>query len=168
MRPGQAERRSHDYVRHGTTTLFAALDTATGTVIGRCFPRHRSVEFRRFLDTVEARVPPDVDVHLVLDNYGTHKTALVQDWLLKRPRFQLHFTPTSASWINLVERVFSDLTTKQLQRGSHGSTRSLERAINEYLDVINENPRPFIWTKTADEILESVKRFCLRTLETGD
>lgn len=163
MRPGQAERYTHDYSRHGTTTLFAALDVATGTVIGECYPRHRSVEFRRFLDKIEKSVPPDLDVHLILDNYGTHKTALIHEWLLKRPRFHLHFTPTSASWLNLVERLFSDLTTKQIKRGSHRSTRALIAAIEEYLEVKNENPRPFIWTKTADEILDSVKRFCLRT-----
>jgi transposase len=166
MRPGQAERRTHDYSRHGTTSLFAALDVVTGTVIGECHRRHRSIEFRRFLDRIDSEVPEHLDVHMILDNYGTHKTSLIQTWLLKRPRFQLHFTPTSASWMNLVERVFSDLTTKQLRRGAHKSTASLEKAIYEYIDARNEKPRPFVWTKSADDILESVRRFCLRTSET--
>jgi transposase len=167
MRPGQAERHTHDYQRYGTTSLFAALVTATGEVIGECHRRHRSVECRSFLDKIEAAMPDDVDVHIVLDNYATHKTAMIHAWLLKRPRFHLHFTPTSASWVNLVERVFSDLSTQQLRRGSHRSTRALEKAIREFLDQRNENPRPFIWTKSADDILESVQRFCLRTSGTG-
>ena len=167
MRPGQAERRTHDYVRHGTTSLFAALDTKTGKVIGQCHRRHRSVEFRKFLDTVEASVPADLDVHLVVDNYGTHKTPLIHKWLAKRPRFHVHFTPTSASWLNLVERWFALLTEKQLRRGAHQSTRELETAIYHYLDITNTRPKPFVWTKTADAILESVARFCKRTLETA-
>ena len=167
MRPGQAERRTHDYVRHGTTSLFAALDTRTGKVIGRCHKRHRSVEFRKFLDTIEASVPNDLDVHLILDNYGTHKTALIRRWFAKRPRFQVHFTPTSASWLNLVERWFALLTEKQLRRGAHQSSRELEAAIYHYLEVTNENPKPFVWTKTSDQILANVARFCCRTLETG-
>jgi transposase len=167
MRPGQAERRSHDYQRHGTTSLFAALDVKTGVVIGECHRRHRSVEFRKFLDTIEENVPPALDVHLVLDNYGTHKTAAIRNWLLKRPRFHVHFTPTSASWINLVERWFATLTEKQIRRGVHRSARELETAIKNYLAVCNESPKPFVWTKTADEILASVARFCQRTSETG-
>lgn len=135
MRPGQVERRTHDYVRHGTTSLFAALDAQTGTVIGQCHQRHRSIEFRKFLDTVEARVPAELDVHLILDNYGTHKTALIQRWLAKRPRFHVHFTPTSASWLNLVERWFGLLTEKQIRRGAHTSTRDLEATIYRYLEV---------------------------------
>lgn len=164
MRPGQVERRAHDYVRHGTTSLFAALDVKAGTVIGECHRRHRSVEFRKFLDNIDASVPHDLDVHLILDNYGTHKTALIQRWLVKRPRFYLHFTPTGASWLNLVERWFALLTEKQLRRGVHRSTRELEEAIERYLEATNAEPRPFIWTKGADAILTSIARFCERTL----
>jgi transposase len=166
MRPGQAERRAHDYKRHGTTSLFAALDTKSGKIIGQLHRRHRSREFRKFLDKIEAEVPAELEVHLILDNYGTNKTATIRQWLLKRPRFKLHFTPTSASWINLVERWFGLLTAQQLRRGVFRSTRSLEKTIRNYIDVHNENPKPFTWTKTADEILESVARFCQRTLET--
>jgi transposase len=167
MRPGQAERRAHDYKRNGTTSLFAALDTKTGKVIGQLHRRHRSLEFRKFLDKIDAAVPAGFEVHLILDNYGTHKTASIQRWLLKRPRFQLHFTPTGASWLNLVERWFALLTEQQLRRGIFRSTRNLETTIRSYIDSHNEQPRPFIWTKTADEILASVARFCQRTLETG-
>ena len=167
MRPGQAERRTHDYSRHGTTSLFAALDRKTGTVIGECHRRHRSREFRKFLDTIDANVPAGLDVHLIVDNYGTHKTALIHSWLAKRPRFHVHFTPTGASWINLVERFFSALTTKQIRRGSFRSTRELETAIKRYLQLHNENPKPFLWTKTAEQIFESVARFCQRTSGTG-
>ena len=127
MRPGQAERRSHDYKRHGTTSLFAALDIATGEIIGKCFPRHRAREFRKFLDLVEANVPADLDIHIVMDNYGTHKTKAIRDWFAKRPRWQAHFTPTSASWLNQVERWFGLLTDKQIRRGVHRSTKELER-----------------------------------------
>lgn len=167
MRPGQAERRTHDYRRPGTTSLFAALDVKTGEVIGECHRRHRSREFRQFLDTIEANVPPHLAVHLVLDNYGTHKTALIRRWLAKRPRFHVHFTPTGASWLNLVERWFGILTDKQLRRGVHRSTRELEAAIKRYLAMHNEDPKPFVWTKTADDILESVARFCRRTSDSG-
>ena len=167
MRPGQAERRTHDYSRHGTTSLFAALDRKTGTVIGECHRRHRSREFRKFLDTIDANVPAGLDVHLIVDNYGTHKTALIHSWLAKRPRFHVHFTPTGASWINLVERFFSALTTKQIRRGSFRSTRELETAIKRYLQLHNENPKPFLWTKTAEQIFESVARFCQLTSGTG-
>ena len=167
MRPGQIERRTHDYVRHGTTSLFAALDVKTGEVIGKCHQRHRAIEFRKFLDQIDAAVPPDLDVHMILDNYGTHKTALIQRWMAKRPRFYMHFTPTSSSWLNLVERWFAELTQKQLRRGVHRSTRELEEAIHSYMQVSNENLRPFKWTKTADEILANLARFCKRTLESG-
>lgn len=167
MRPGQPARRTHDYSRHGTTSLFAALDCKTGLVIGECHRRHRSVEFRKFLDTVDANVPPALDAHLIMDNYGTHKTALIRNWLAKRPRFHVHFTPTGASWINLVERFFSTLTTKQIRRGSFRSTYQLETAIKRYLQLHNENPKAFVWTKTADQILESVARFCKRTSDSG-
>lgn len=167
LRPGQIERRTHDYVRHGTTTLFAALDAATGRVLGECRARHRSVEFRKFLDHIEANVPEHLDVHLIMDNYGTHKTALIRRWLLKRPRFHVHFTPTSASWINLVERWFALLSQKQIKRGSHRSARELVNAIQRFMAIHNERPKPFVWTKTADEILLSVSRFCARTSGTG-
>jgi transposase len=167
MRPGQAERRAHDYKRNGTTSLFAALDTKTGKVIGQLHRRHRSLEFRKFLDQIDAAVPAGFDVHLILDNYGTHKTATIQRWLLKRPRFQLHFTPTGASWLNLVERWFALLTEQQLRRGVFRSTRNLETTIRSYIHSHNQQPKPFTWTKTADEILASVARFCQRTLETG-
>ena len=167
MRPGQIERRTHDYVRHGTTSLFAALDTKTGKVIGQTQPRHRSEEFRQFLDTIEANVPAKLDVHLILDNYGTHKTARIRNWLARRPRFHLHFTPTSASWLNLVERWFAALTEKQLRRGVHRSTRELQAAIAAFIKNHNKNPKPFVWHKTADQILDSVARFCTRTLETA-
>ena len=167
LRPGQAERRTHDYKRYGTTSLFAALNAATGELIGTCYRRHRSVEFRKFLDVIDSRVPDDFDIHLILDNYGTHKTALIHQWLIKRPRFHLHFTPTSASWLNLVERWFAELTNKQIRRGSHRSTRELEAAIMRYLETCNQDPKPFIWTKTADEILENVKRFCKRISDSA-
>jgi transposase len=163
MRPGQAERRTHDYRRHGTTSLFAALNTRTGTVIAQTHRRHRATEFRKFLDRIDASVPPELDVHLVLDNYATHKTPLIWAWLAKRPRFHVHFTPTYGSWLNLVERWFAELTTKQLRRGSHRSVGELERAIREFLEVHNADPRPFVWTKSADEILASIARFARRT-----
>jgi transposase len=167
MRPGQLERRSHDYKRHGTTSLFAALDVKTGRLIGECHRRHRSVEFRQFLDTIDAAVPKRFDVHLVLDNYGTHKTPIIHRWLAKRPRFHLHFTPTGTSWINQVERWFALLTEKRLRRSAFRSTRELEATIRQYIDHHNHQPQPFRWTKTADQILASVARFCSRTLETG-
>jgi len=165
MRPGQAERRTHDYKRHGTLTLFAALDVTVGKVIGQCFPRHRAREFRRFLDTVERNVPADLDIHLVIDNASTHKTKLIRDWFAKRPRWHIHFTPTSASWINQVERFFALLTEKQIRRGVHPSTRALEADIHAYIDAHNAEPRPFRWTKSADDILAAINRFCLRTLQ---
>ncbi len=167
LRPGQAERHTHDYVRHGTTSLFAALDARTGQVIGQCHRRHRALEFRKFLDAIESAVPAELDVHLIVDNYATHKTALIRNWFAKRPRFHIHFTPTSASWLNLVERWFCLLTEMQLRRGVHQSSAELEAAIYRYLDVTNEDPKPLVWTKTADQILASVARFCQRTLDTG-
>jgi transposase len=163
MRPGQAERRTHDYTRHGTTSLFAALDIATGAVIGRCYPKHRSTEFRKFLDQVEKAVPPNLDVHLVMDNYATHKTKPVRDWLLKRPRWHVHFTPTGASWINQVERFFALITDKQIRRGIHRSTQALERDIRAFIEAHNVDPKPFRWTKSADDILGAIQRFCQRT-----
>jgi transposase len=163
MRPGIAERRSHDYKRNGTTSLFAALDVATGKIIGKCYPKHRSSEFRTFLDTVEANVPPDMDIHIVMDNYATHKTKPVRDWFARRPRWHIHYTPTSASWINQVEHFFAMLTDNQLRRGVHRSKQELEDAINQYVNHTNQNPKPFRWTKSADDILASIKRFCLAT-----
>lgn len=168
MRPGQVERRSHDYKRHGTTSLFAALDVATGKIIGQCFPRHRSREFRKFLDRVEANVPDDLDIHIVVDNYATHKTKPIRDWFAKRPRWHVHFTPTGASWLNQIERFFALLTEKQLRRGIHRSTAELENAILDYIETVNKDPKPFNWTKSADDILAAIKRFCVRTLETAE
>ena len=165
MRPGQVERRTHDYKRHGTTTLFAALNIKTATLVTAFHRRHRSVEFRHFLDAVDAAVPAKLDVHLIMDNYGTHKTALIRNWLAKRPRFHVHFTPTYGSWLNLVERWFAELTTKQLRRGVHRSVAQLETAIREFIDAHHANPTSFVWTKTADQILESIARFAQRTLD---
>jgi transposase len=167
MRPGQIERRTHDYERHGTTSLFAALDVKTGTVIGECHPRHRAREFRKFLDTIDRNVPPDIAVHLILDNYGTHKAPLVRRWLARRPRYHLHFIPTSASWLNLVERWFADFTQKQLRRGVHRSVRELVQTAHAYITAKNADPKPFVWTKTADAILENLARYCARTSGTG-
>ncbi len=167
LAPGIAERRTHDYKRHGTTNLFAALDLASGRVIGELHRRHRSKEFLTFLRTIEANVPATLDVHLILDNYGTHKTPSVKAWFARHPRFHVHFTPTSASWLNLVERFFALLTTRQIKRGAHRRTRELEHAIRSYLTIYNEDPKPFIWTKTADEILASLARFCGRISDSG-
>jgi len=167
MRPGQAERRTHDYARYGTTTLFAALNTKSGELIGECHPRHRAREFRRFLDTIDAAVPATLDMHLIVDNASTHKTPLIHRWLARHPRVHVHFTPTGSSWINLVERWFAALTEKQLRRGVHRSTRELEAAIRRYIELTNARPKPFVWTKTADEILASVARFCHRISNSG-
>ena len=163
MRPGQAERRTHDYKRHGTTSLFAALDVKAGTVIGQCMPRHRAVEFRRFLDTVEKNVPRDLDIHVVMDNASSHKTKLIRDWFARRPHWHMHYTPTSASWLNQVERFFALLTEGQIRRGAHRSTAELEAAITAYIDARNADPKPFRWTKSADDILAAIARFCQRT-----
>jgi transposase len=167
LRPGVPERRTHDYVRHGTTSLFAALNVATGKVIGECHRRHRSQEFLQFLRTIDASVPTELDIHLILDNYGTHKTPRVRRWLAAHPRFHVHFTPTSASWLNLVERWFALLSEKQIKRGAHRSTRALEDAIREYLAITNESPKPFIWIKTADEIFASIARYCQRISDSA-
>jgi transposase len=164
MRPGQLERRTHDYKRHGTTSLFAALELKTSRVIGQLHRRHRSVEFRKFLDRIEAHVPAGLDIHLILDNYGTHKTTIIRKWFAKRPRFHVHFTPTYGSWINLVERWFAELTNKRIRRGVFRSLQDLEAAIREYIDVHNEDPTPFVWTKSADQILASMARYAQRTL----
>lgn len=149
-------------IRHGTRDLFAALDVQAGTVIGELHHRHRSVEFRKFLDTVDANTPPDVDLHLILDNSSIHKTPLVHRWLLRHPHVHLHFTPTSASWLNLVESWFALLTTRRLRRGAFHSTHALEQAIKDYIATTNTDPTPFVWTKTADDILDSVARYCQR------
>ncbi len=167
LRPGQAERRTHDYRRHGTTSLFAALDVATGKVIGETHRRHRSIEFRQFLQRIDAEVPGDLDVHLVLDNSSTHKTPLIHRWLARHPRFHHHFTPTYSSWLNQVERWFAQLTEKQIRRGTHRSTRALEDAIRCYIAASNAGARPFAWVKTADQILESIAAFCQRTSVPG-
>ncbi|MEO8724193.1 MAG: IS630 family transposase [Sphingobium sp.] len=164
MRPGQIAKRTHDYTRHGTTSLFAALDIATDRVIGKCYPRHRATEFRKFLDEIEANVPADLDVHLVMDNYATHKTQIIRDWLAKRPRWHVHFTPTSASWVNQVERFFAILTERQIKRGAHRSLNALPKAITTFLDQHNAEPKPFRWTKSASDILASIERFCVRNL----
>ena len=166
LRPGQVERHTHDYTRHGTTSLFAALDVKAGTVVGKCMPRHRTQEFRRFLDGVERNVPADLDVHVVMDNYGTHKTRLIRNWFAKRRRWHVHYTPTAASWINQVERFFALLTERAIRHGVFRSVAELERAITGYIAATNTDPKPFRWTKSADDILASIQRFCLRTLAT--
>lgn len=158
MVKGRAETMTHDYKRHGTTTLFAALDVLTGRVIGECLPRHRHTEFLRFLKTIHREVPKGLDVHLICDNYATHKHAAVRDWLDKHPRFHLHFTPTSSSWLNLVERWFRELTDKALRRGVFHSVPDLITKIEDYLTAHNDNPKPFVWTATADDILTKVAR----------
>lgn len=168
MRPGQAERRSHDYTRHGTLSLFAALNVATGTVIGKCFARHRAREFLAFLREIENNVLPNLEVHLVMDNSSTHKTAAIRGWLARHPRWHVHFTPTSSSWINQVERFFANLTEDQIRRGVHRSTRELEQAIRGYIESVNDDPTPFRWTKSADDILGAIKRFCLTTMDIAD
>jgi transposase len=166
MAPGYVESQTHDYVRHGTTSLFAALDVKTGKVIGECRRRHRAREFKDFLDTIDATVAPELDVHIILDNSSTHKTPAIHRWLVKRPRYHLHFTPTSSSWINLVERWFASLSAKQIKRGTHRSSRQLEAAIRSYIEINNETPKPFIWTKTADEIFDKLKTYCARTSDS--
>ena len=167
LRPGLPACRTHDYVRHGTTTLFAALDAATGKVIGKCYRRHRAVEFLKFLRLIDDSVPGALDLHLILDNYSTHKTAAVRRWLARHPRFHVHFTPTYSSWINLVESWFATLTSRRIRCGSFRSTRQLEQVIKAYLDANNDSPKPFRWTKSADDILHSVKRFCRQTSDSG-
>lgn len=163
---GQPERQTHDYLRHGTTDLFAALDAATGKVLGKFYAKHRAKEFKAFLREIDASVPEDLAIHMVLDNLSTHKTPEIKRWLARHPRFHLHFTPTHASWLNLVERWFGLLTEHALRRGSHRSANELRRAIQEYLDAHNEEPKPFKWTKNADEILASIARFATRTNQT--
>ena len=167
MMPGMPERRTHDYLRNGTSSLFAALDVATGRVIGSVHRRHRAVEFKKFLAKLDKQVPAELGVHLVCDNYATHKTDTIQRWLAAHPRFHLHFVPTSSSWLNQVERWFSELTTKLLQRGVHKNVQQLEADIRNWIATWNENPRPFVWTKTADEILGSLAQYCQRISGAG-
>ncbi|WP_372572197.1 IS630 family transposase [Ruegeria jejuensis] len=163
MAPGVAERRTHTYFRHGTPSLFAALDIATGAVIGKCYKRHRATEFLDFLKRIDTAMPAGLDVHIVMDSYATHKTPKIKAWLARRAHWHVHFTPTSASWINQVERWIAELIRKQLQRGVHRSTAELEADLAAFIEAHNENPKPFKWVKSADEILASVKRVCQRT-----
>lgn len=165
LQPGQVERRTNDYKRHGTTSLYAALDAKTGKVLGQTFSRQRAREFRRFLEQIDANVPAPLDIHIILDNASVHKSAAIQRWLTRHPRFHFHFTPTYASWMNLVERWFSALTTKQLRRSAHRSVRELIKTILAFIDVHNETGKPYVWVKTADEILASIARFAQRTLQ---
>lgn len=165
--PGTPQRATHDYKRWGTSSLYAALDIASGKVIGSLHARHRAIEFKKFLIKLDREVPADLEVHLILDNSSTHKTPAIKRWLLAHPRFVLHFTPTSSSWLNLVERWFSELTTKKLQRSAHRSTRALNADIRDWIEHWNENPRPFVWTRTADEILDTITRYCTRINESG-
>ena len=167
MMPGVPARATHDYKRAGTSNLYAALDLASGKVIGSLHARHRAIEFCKFLATIDKNVPPGLDVHLVLDNLSTRKTPDIHRWLAAHPRFHLHFTPTSSSWLNLVERWFAELTTKSLRRGTHRSVRELNTGIRNWIDTWNESPRPYIWTKTADQILESIARYCPRINDSG-
>lgn len=162
MLPGTPQRATHDYKRSGTSSLYAALDISTGKVIGSLHSRHRAIEFRKFLATLDNTVPAELEVHVILDNASTHKTPAIQKWLAGHPRFVLHFTPTSSSWLNLVERWFAELTNKKLKRGTHRSVRELNTDIRNWIETWNENPRPYVWTKTADQILESISRYCGR------
>jgi transposase len=167
LRPGLAERRSHDYVRHGTTNLYAALDVASGMVIADMTERHRALEFRHFLNLINRSVPEELDIHLVVDNVSTHKTPEIRRWLLRHPRFHLHFTPTYSSWLNLVERWFAELTNKWLRRGTHRSTKELEAAITSWIERWNDDPTPLVWHKSADEILDTLAAYCQRISDSG-
>jgi len=167
MLPGTPERATHDYKRAGTSSLYAALDITTGQVIGSLHARHRAIEFKKFLQSIDSEVPAELDVHVVLDNSSTHKTPAIKKWLLAHPRFVLHFTPTSSSWLNLVERWFAELTNKKLRRGAHRSVRELNTDIRAWITDWNENPRPYVWTKTADQILDSISRYCNRINASG-
>ncbi len=165
--PGVAQRRSHDYVRHGTTDLYAALDVASGKVLTQMTPQHRAIEFRRFLNLINRTVPDHLDVHLIIDNQSTHKTPEIHRWLLRHPRFTVHFTPTYSSWLNLVERWFSELTTKWLRRGTHRSVTELKDSLQHWIDTWNHNPRPFTWHKNADEILDTLAAYCQRISDSA-
>ena len=168
MRPGQVERRTHDYVRNGVVDLFAALNIATGQVFTRFDKQHRAVEFIKFLNVIEANVPAGLDVHVVMDNASTHKTPAVHKWLLRHPRFTFHFTPTSSSWLNLVERWFGHLTDKKLRRSAHHSVKELTTDLETWVATWNDNPKPFVWTKTADQILDKLKRYLTEIQQTSD
>ena len=165
--PTTPARRTHDYVRNGTSSLFAALDVASGKVISQVHRRHRHQEFLKFLRSIDGTVPAELDVHLICDNYATHNTPAIKTWFLRHPRFHLHFTPTYSSWLNLVERWFAELTTKWLKRGSHRSVAELKQAIQAWVDTWNQDPRPFVWTKTADEILDTIATYCQRINDSG-
>jgi transposase len=167
MQPGQPERRTHDYERHGTTSLFAALDVATGKVIGQCHRRHRHQEFLNFLKRIDEEIPAQLQIHLVLDNYATHKTPRVAAWLKRHPRYQLHFTPTSASWLNQVERWFAKITEQRIRRSAFTGVKELEKAIHDYIKHNNASPKPFVWTASADMILNKVQRVCERINRSG-
>ena len=167
MMPGMPERRTHDYARHGITTLFAALDVATGKVYGSIHRRHRAAEFKKFLVTLDKEVPVELDVHLICDHYSPHKAPVVAKWLAAHPRFHMHFTPTYSSWLNQVERWFALLTDKQLRRGAHRSVQALEKDIRAWIENWNDDPRPFTWTKTADEIFERLGSYCQRISGAG-
>ena len=167
MLPGTPARATHDYRRFGTSSLYAALDIGSGKVIGSLHARHRAIEFKKFLQRLDCEIPTELEVHLILDNASTHKTPAITRWLAAHPRFVLHFTPTSSSWLNLVERWFAELTTKKLRRGSHRSVHELNTDIRDWITTWNDNPRPFVWTKTADEILESIARYCKRINDSG-
>jgi transposase len=167
LAPGVPARQSHDYERHGVTSLFAAMDVASGVTISTCYRRHRHQEFLQFLNQVDQNLPPGMDVHLVMDNYGTHKVSKVRNWLARHPRYHVHFTPTSGSWLNLVERLFAEVTERCVRRGSHTTVRSLEKAMLSYLEKRNKNPKPFVWTADADMILGKVERLCKRISRSG-
>jgi transposase len=164
--PTTPARMTHDYVRHGTTSLFAALDLSSGSVIAQHYRRHRHQEFLRFLKLIDTAVPKHLDLHLVLDNYATHKTPAIHPWLLKHPRFHLHFTPTNSSWINLVERWFAELTNRKLRRSAHRSVTELEADIRKWINEWNKDPRPFAWTRSADEILETLVIYFQRIIDS--
>jgi hypothetical protein len=167
LAPGVPARQSHDYERHGITSLFAAMDVASGVTISNCYRRHRHQEFLRFLNEIDANLPAGMDVHLVMDNYGTHKVDKVRGWLARHPRYHVHFTPTSASWLNLVERLFAEVTDRCVRRGSYNNVPMLEKAMLRYLDRRNRAPKPFVWTATADMILGKVERLCKRISRSG-
>jgi transposase len=165
--PGTPQRMSHDYKRHGTIDLYAALNVATGVVTHQLTPRHRAVEFQKFLNLIDRTVPPGLTVHVVLDNSSTHKTPSIQRWLLRHPRFEFHFTPTSSSWMNLVERWFAEITNKWIRRGTHRSISELATSITGWVGTWNDHPRPYVWHKTADEIFDSLASYCQRISESG-
>ena len=167
LAPGVPARQSHDYQRHGVTSLFAALDVASGVTISSCYRRHRHQEFLRFLNDIDANLPRGFEVHLMMDNYGTHKVSKVRTWLARHPRYHVHFTPTNASWLNLVERLFAEVTERCVRRGSHTAVRALEKAMLAYLDQRNRDPKPFVWTADADLILGKVERLCKRISDSG-